>query len=57
MKFNTDIVAKHKKQWDHKIHLKKSKKTLFVQNYKLLLDQKTAAIKKYIDEYLRKDFI
>ena len=38
MKSNADIVAKHKEKWDHKIHLKKSKKALFVHNYKPLSD-------------------
>ena len=36
MKSNADIVAEHKKKWDHKIHLKKGKKELFIRNYKLL---------------------
>ena len=37
--------------------LQKDKKAPFVQNYKLFLDQKTAAMKKYIDKHLKKSFI
>ena len=55
MKSNVDVVAEHREKWNHKIHLEKNKKTPFVQNYKLLLDQKIAAIKKYIDEHLGRD--
>lgn len=40
MKSNADIVVEHQEKWDHKIHLEKSKKTLFLRNYKPLLDQK-----------------
>ena len=36
---------------------RKRQKTLFVRNYKPLLDQETAAMKKYIDEHLEKGFI
>ena len=36
MKSNVDIMAEHKKKWDHKIHLEESKKTPFVRNYKPL---------------------
>lgn len=57
MKFNTDIVAKHQEKWNYKIHLKKGKKTLYVRNYKPLTEQKTKAIKKYIDKHLAKNFI
>ena len=57
MKSNADIMAEHKKKWDHKIHFKKNKKAPFIQNYKFFLDQKTAAIKKYINEHLGKGFI
>lgn len=57
MKSNANVVAEYQKKWDHKIHLEKSKKTPFVRNYKSLLDQKTAAIKKYINEHLKKSFI
>lgn len=57
MKFNADIVAEHQTDWDHKIHLEEGKKIPFMRNYKLLLDQKTAAMKKYIDKHLRKGFI
>ena len=57
MKSNADIMAEHKEKWDHKIHLEKNKKTPFVCNYKPLSEQKTAAIKKYIEEYLGKSFI
>ena len=37
--------------------LEKKQKRIFVQNYKLFLYQETAAIKKYIDEHLKKSFI
>ena len=57
MKSNTNIVAKHRADWDHEIHLEKGQKTLFVRNYKSLLDHKTAAMKKYIDKHLGKGFI
>ena len=57
IKSNVDIVAEHKEKWYHKIHFEKSKKALFVHNYKTLSDQKTAAIKKYINEHLDKGFI
>ena len=57
MKFNANIVAEHRAKWDHEIHLEESKKTLFVRNYKPLLDQETATMKKYIDEHLEKGFI
>ena len=50
-------MAKHWADWDHKVHLEKSKKTLFVRNYKALSNQKMAAMKKYIDKHLRKGFI
>ena len=30
MKSNADIVAEHQEKWDHKIHLEKGKKALFV---------------------------
>ena len=57
IKFNADIVAEQQDQWDHKIHLEEGKKALFVRNYRPLSDQKTAAMKKYIDKHLGKDFI
>ena len=57
MKSNANIVAEHRAKWDHEIHLKKGKKTLFVRNYKPLLDQETVAMKKYIDKHLGKGFI
>ena len=57
MKSNADVVAEHRANWDHEIHLEKSQKALFVRNYKPLLDQETAAMKKYIDEHLGKGFI
>ena len=57
MKFNADVVAEHQEKWDHEIHLEKGKKAPFVRNYKPLSDQKTAAMKKYIDEHLGKAFI
>lgn len=57
MKFNANIVAKHQEKWDYKIHLEKSKKTSYVHNYKPLIDQETAAIKKYINKHLSKSFI
>ena len=57
MKSNANIVAEHRDQWDHKIHLEKGKKAPFVRNYKPLSDQETAAMKKYIDEHLGKSFI
>ena len=57
MKSNADMVAEHWADWDHKIHLEKNKKAPFVQNYKSFLDQKTAVMKKYIDEHLGKGFI
>ena len=57
MKSNADIVAEHRAEWDHKIHLEKSKKAPFVRNYKPLLEQETLAMKKYIDEHLGKGFI
>ena len=50
-------MAEHKKKWNHKIQLEKNKKTPFVCNYKPLLDQEIAAMKKYIDEHFGKDFI
>ena len=57
MKSNANKVAEYQAKWDHEIHLEKSKKTPFVQNYKPLLDQKTSAMKKYIDKHLEKSFI
>ena len=57
MKSDIDIIAKHKEHWDHKIHLKKGKKALFICNYKPLSAQEIAAMKKYIDKHLGKDFI
>ena len=57
MKSNANIVAEHQAEWDHKIHLEEGKKAHFVRNYKPLWDQKTAAIKKYIDKHLEKCFI
>ena len=57
MKSNANIVAEHREKWDHKIHLEEGKKTPFVKNYKPLLDQETAAMKKYIDEHFGKGFI
>ena len=57
MKSNADIVIEHQEKWNHKIHLEKSKKALFVQNYKLFLNQETATMKKCIDEYFGKSFI
>ena len=57
MKSNADIVAEHRDQWDHEIHLEEGKKAPFVRNYKPLSDQETAAMKKYIDEHLGKGFI
>ena len=57
MKLNADIVTEHREKWDHEIHLEEGKKTPFVRNYKPLLDQKTAAMKKYIDKHLGKSFI
>ena len=57
MKANADIVAKHRADWDHEIHLEEGQKALFVRNYKPLSDQETAAMKKYIDEHLGKGFI
>ena len=57
MKSNVNIVAKYRAKWDHKIHLKENKKAFFVTNYKPLSDQKTKAMKKYIDKHLGKYFI
>ena len=57
MKSNADIVAEHRDQWDHKIHLEEGQKAPFVRNYKPLSDQETSAMKKYIDEHLKKGFI
>ena len=57
MKSNANIVVEHWAKWDHEIHLKKGKKAHFVDNYKPLSDQKTAAMKKYIDKHLGKGFI
>ena len=57
IKSNANIVAKHRAKWDHEIHLEEGKKTPFVKNYKPLLDQETAAMKKYIDKHLGKSFI
>ena len=57
MKSNADIVAEHRADWDHEIHLDEGQKAPFVRNYKPLSDQETAAMKKYIDEHLGKSFI
>ena len=57
IKLNANIVAKHRAKQDHEIHLEESKKTPFVRNYKPLSDQKTSAVKKYIDKHLEKGFI
>ena len=57
IKSNANKVAEHQDQWDYKIHLEEGKKAPFVRNYKPLLDQETAAMKKYIDEHLGKSFI
>ena len=57
MKFNANIVAKHRAKWDYEIHLAEGQKTLFIRNYKLLSDQKTSTMKKFIDKHLGKGFI
>ena len=57
MKSNANIVAEHQEKWDHEIYLEDGKKTLFVRNYKPLLEQETSAIKKYINKQLGKGFI
>ena len=57
MKSNAHIVAKHRADWDHEIHLEEGQKTPFVRNYKPLSDQETSAMKKYIDKHLGKSFI
>ena len=56
-KSNVDKIAEHQAKQDHEIHPEKDKKASFVQNYELLLDQETAAMKNYIDEHLEKHFI
>ena len=33
MKLNANIVAEHRVDWDHEIHLEESQKTPFVKNY------------------------
>ena len=57
MKSNADIVAEHRADWDHEIHLEKGQKAPFVRNYKPFSDQETSAMKKYINEHLGKSFI
>ena len=57
MKSNANIVAEHRADWDHEIHLEEGQKASFVRNYKPFSDQETAAMKKYIDEHLGKGFI
>ena len=42
---------------NHKIKLVENKQAFFVWNYKLLLEQKIDAIKKYINKYFEKGFI
>ena len=55
IKQNIHILPNYKFK-DYEIELLKDKQALFVQNYKLLLEQKTNAMKKYIDKYLEKKF-
>ena len=56
MKQNADISPNYRSE-NHKIELLEDKQVLFVQNYKLLLEQKTDAIKIYINKHLEKGFI
>ena len=53
---DADILPNHIPK-NHKIKLFESKKVLFIQNYKPLLEQKTDAMKKYINKYFIKSFI
>ena len=56
IKQNTNILPNYRSK-NHKIKPIEGKQAFFVQNYKLLLKQKTEAIKQYIDEHLDKSFI
>ena len=54
MKSNANIVAEHRKKWNHKIYLEKGKKTPYVCNYKPLMDQESAATKSILTSTLAK---
>ena len=56
MKHDTNMLPKHQDK-DHSIQLEEGKNALFVQNYRLLLDQKNNTMIKYIQEHLGKGFI
>ena len=56
MKQNIDILPNHTPK-NYKMELLKGKQVFFRWNYKPLLEQKTKTMKKYIDEYLEKNFI
>ena len=45
------------KSKNHEVKLFKGKQASFVQNYRLLLEQETDAIKIYINKYLEKNFV
>ena len=56
MKQNTNNLPNHRHE-NHEIELLEDKQGFFVRNYKLLSEQETEAIKKYIDKHLGKSFI
>ena len=56
MKQDANILSNHRLE-DHEIELLEGKQAPFMRNYKPLLEQKTEAMKKYIDKHLEKDFI
>ena len=56
MEQNANILLNHRSE-NHKIELFEGKQAIFVRNYKLLLEQETEAIKKYINKHLGKGFI
>ena len=56
MKQDANILPNYKFK-DYKIVLLESKQALFIRNYKSLSEQKTEAMKKYIDKHLEKFFI
>ena len=56
IKQDANILSNHRLK-DHEIKLLKGKQAFFVQNYKLLSEQETETIKKYINEHFEKSFI
>ena len=56
IKQDANILLNHRSK-DYKIELLKNKQAPFMRNYKSLSEQEIEAMKKYIDEHLKKGFI